>query len=114
MPQEQPPPFTARKPFTRSKARQSSEIEEAAIEAMVQLKECTPPEATQKSEKQSMSLAQMRAQLEESQETIAELREENQKCREGTKEVINLHEDTLLKEELQQVKAMCLRGNWLV
>jgi len=53
MPQEQPPPFTARKPFTRSKARQLSEIEEAATEAMVQLKECTPPEAAQKSEKQS-------------------------------------------------------------
>jgi len=97
MPQEQLPSFTARRPFTRSKARQSSEIEEAAIEAMVQLKECTPPEATQKAGKQSMSLAQMRAQLEESQETIAQLREENQKCREGTKEIIDLHEDTLFK-----------------
>jgi len=97
MPQEQLPSFTARRPFTRSKARQSSEIEEAAIEAMVQLKECTPPEVTQKSDKQSMSLAQMRTQLKESQETIAQLQEENQKCREGTKEIIDLHEDTLFK-----------------
>jgi len=97
MPQEQPPPFTARKPFTRSKARQSLEIEEAAIEAMVQLKEYTPPEAIQKPGKQSMSLAKMRAQLKESQETIAQLREENQKCKEGTKEIIDLHEDTLFK-----------------
>jgi len=51
----------------------------------------------QKSGKQSMSLAKMKAQLKESQEIIAQLREENQKCREGTKEVIDLHKDTLIK-----------------
>ena len=44
-----------------------------------------------------MSLAQTRTQLKESQETIAQLQEENQKCREGTEEVINLHEDTFIK-----------------
>jgi len=97
MPQEQLPSSTARRPFTRSKDKQSSEIEKAAIEAMVQSKECAPPEATQESDKQSMNLTQMRTQLRESQETISQLQEENQKCREGTKEVITLHEDTLIK-----------------
>jgi len=97
MPQEQLFSSTARRPFTRSRARQSSEIEQAAIEAMVQLKECSPPEATQESDKQSMNLTQMRTQLRESQETIAQLQEENQKCREGANEIITLHEDTVIK-----------------